>query len=105
MTTGVCRYCGCTEVTPCGIARFEPGLDERTRKPIAVLCDIEHCAWVDEAATICSNSRCLDRAIRDGLVQTCEAVPIEEQQPTEIVTVFGEPASSARRIVFPVSEF
>lgn len=38
---GTCRYCGCTETTPCDV-----GVDGA-------------CAWVDKPHTVCSNPKCL----------------------------------------------
>lgn len=57
---GVCRYCGCSELRPCGIAVAIPTLDERQVEiePIG-------CHWIDERRTVCSNTRCLDLFARD----------------------------------------
>ena len=40
---GTCRFCGCTETTPCNV-----GVEGA-------------CAWVDKPHTVCSNSKCLRR--------------------------------------------
>jgi len=40
---GICRFCGCTETTPCDV-----GVEGA-------------CAWVDEPHTVCSNPKCLRR--------------------------------------------
>lgn len=42
---GVCRVCGCTETTPCTVP-----VDDGETGP---------CSWVDAAATLCTNPRCL----------------------------------------------
>lgn len=41
VTPGVCRVCGCTELTPC---RGEDNLP---------------CTWVDEDRTLCDNLECI----------------------------------------------
>ena len=38
---GVCRVCGCTDVSPCQLN------------------ETHGCWWIDEAHTLCSNPRCL----------------------------------------------
>jgi hypothetical protein len=40
---GTCRFCGCTETTPCNV-----GVEGA-------------CAWVDKQHTVCSNLKCLRR--------------------------------------------
>jgi hypothetical protein len=54
---GRCRYCGCTETTPCHLTvqvawRVYPTL----------------CWWIDEPRTICTARQCLRKARRDGLL-------------------------------------
>jgi hypothetical protein len=44
---GVCRFCGCTEITPC----------------VALLTG-ECCAWADRTLTLCTNPKCLAKARR-----------------------------------------
>lgn len=55
VVSGVCRYCGCSDLRPCGIAVL---VGERV-EPVG-------CRWVDEQRTVCSNTRCLDAWARDA---------------------------------------
>jgi hypothetical protein len=48
--SGVCRFCGCTETTPCSALRTG-----------------ECCAWADRTQTFCTNPKCLAKDVRRAL--------------------------------------
>lgn len=52
IVAGHCRYCGCTERHPCGIA-FSAGPEMEAT--------LVACSWADERETVCSNVACLAR--------------------------------------------
>lgn len=51
---GVCRFCGCTETTPCTVP-----IDEGETGP---------CSWVDANATLCTNPNCVAQFSLDELL-------------------------------------
>ena len=57
LKAGRCRYCGCTERTPCNYT-----VQVQWRKYATL------CWWVDKRRTICSGRKCMRRARRDGLL-------------------------------------
>jgi len=53
LKAGRCRYCGCTEGTPC----------------LSMLRGVfSGCWWLDEARTICSARQCMRQAVEAGLL-------------------------------------
>ena len=53
LKAGRCRYCGCTEGTPCLLALG--GV-------------VSGCWWVDKARPICSSRQCMRQAVEAGLM-------------------------------------
>ncbi len=61
---GVCRICGCTELSPCvksspwgpGIRVLQPGAGQG---PLP-------CGWKDKTKTLCDSIRCLEEARKRG---------------------------------------
>lgn len=55
---GQCRYCGCTQANGCAIVVLADAGDVDDVV-------VAQCAWADEAQTVCTNARCLERWRRD----------------------------------------
>lgn len=47
MITGICKFCGCTDVTPCNT-------------------EMGNCCWVDEEQTVCSARPCVTKAYKEA---------------------------------------
>jgi len=75
-TSDRCRFCGCTTLQGCGIIA-----DTELLGPM-----VARCTWMDDERTICSNTRCVERGIAAGLLQTSAAPPsiaiVTEQEAT-----------------------
>jgi hypothetical protein len=62
---GVCRICGCTELSPC---IFEADFLEGNERP-----ELLRCSWMDAGRTLCSNLHCVAQVPLDELVAMCAA--------------------------------
>jgi len=62
---GICRVCGCTDLSPCIFSADEPrfGADDPGI--------LQQCSWMDAAHTLCSNFKCVAVVPLDELVEIC----------------------------------
>ena len=51
---GICRVCGCNELTPCVIPVLEGAARLRTPR-------MQTCSWFDVQRTLCTNPQCVGR--------------------------------------------
>jgi hypothetical protein len=65
---GRCRFCGCTDVTPCELV-FPDG-------------EVVPCCWIDGEKTICSNRVCIAQVPLDELIAIAEGRSLDEIRET-----------------------
>ena|SRR2546429_87487 len=52
-TPGICRVCGCTELSPCILSAADSAFGEDEPGILS------RCSWLDPARTLCSNLHCI----------------------------------------------
>jgi hypothetical protein len=66
--SGVCRICGCTDLSPCVLQEI---LYNRDVMPL-----VGTCSWLDPGHTICTNPGCVAVIPLDELMEICFPPPL-----------------------------
>jgi hypothetical protein len=77
LAPGTCRYCGCTETTPCSLlirdgdysiaVQVNP-LSLDFARPLPPGEELMHCFWIDPGKSLCSNPRCVAQVPMEELI-------------------------------------